>query len=449
MGKVLVIDDEEYMGWIIKKALAPCGFDISLATSGKSGLNLAEKENPDLVILDIRMPDIDGIEVLKRIKKIQSDTQVIIITAHGSIDTAILSMKQGAFDYITKPFDVDELIMQCKKAMDIGRLKNEVDYLRQEVSGNINEIELKSKNVVMTDIYETIKKISQSTATVLITGESGTGKEVAARAIHKLSDRKNKAFIPINCAAIPENLLESELFGYEKGAFTGAVQKKLGKFELAQDGTIFLDEIGEMSLQMQVKLLRVLQEKEIQRVGGTVNIKVDARIIAATNRDLKREIEEGKFREDLYYRLNVVPIELPPLRQRKEDIPDLIKHFLKKYDVQGTINGVSDEAMELLISYNWPGNIRELENVIERMAILNKESTISPENLPREIQSSKSSENDNIVNFPKEGINLEDVERNLITKSLEMSHGNQTRAAELLGITRSALIYRMQKNNIK
>lgn len=448
MSRILVIDDEEYMGWVIKKAFSKFEYEVLIALSGSEGLKIIEEKSVDLVILDLRMPDMDGMEVLKRIKAMQLEMPVIMITAHGTIDTAIKSMKEGAFDYITKPFDIDELIMQAEKAMEMGRLKDEVKYLRNQVDESTGNIEYTSNNPQMEQIYSLIDQIAQSDATVLITGESGTGKEVVARLLHKKSTRAKKTFIPINCAALPENLLESELFGYEKGAFTGAVSRKLGRFELAQGGTIFLDEIGDMSLNMQVKLLRVLQEKEIQRVGGNVSIKIDARIIAATNKNLSEAIAEGKFREDLYYRLNVVPIELPPLRQRKEDIEKLADKFIKKYDKEGRIKGILPDTMELLKAYKWPGNIRELENVIERIVILNRGPFITADFIPKEILKISDDEQNNIIYFPREGISLEKLEKDLILRALKIANGNQTKAAELLDITRSALIYRMQKHEI-
>lgn len=449
MSRILVIDDEEYMGWVIKKAFSKFEYEVLITLSGSEGLKIIEEKSVDLVILDLRMPDMDGMEVLKRIKAMQLEMPVIMITAHGTIDTAIKSMKEGAFDYITKPFDIDELIMQAEKAMEMGRLKDEVKYLRNQVDESTGNIEYTSNNPQMEQIYSLIDQIAQSDATVLVTGESGTGKEVVARLLHKKSTRAKKAFIPINCAALPENLLESELFGYEKGAFTGAVSRKLGRFELAQGGTIFLDEIGEMSLNMQVKLLRVLQEKEIQRVGGNVSIKIDARIIAATNKNLSEAIAEGKFREDLYYRLNVVPIELPPLRQRTEDIEKLADKFIKKYDKEGRIKGILPDTMELLKAYKWPGNIRELENVIERIVILNRGPFITTDFIPKEILKISDDEQNNIIYFPREGISLEKLEKDLILRALKIANENQTKAAELLDITRSALIYRMQKHEIK
>jgi Response regulator containing CheY-like receiver, AAA-type ATPase, and DNA-binding domains len=352
-------------------------------------------------------------------------------------------MKLGAFFYLTKPFDIDELNIQVEKALEVERLKNEVDYLRLERD---KDILILNNSPMMKSVYNTVQQVAGVSATVLITGESGTGKEVIANQIHRLSARKESPFIAVNCGAINENLLESELFGHEKGAFTGAIGRKLGKFELADKGTIFLDEIGEMSMSMQVKLLRVLQEREITRVGGETNIKIDVRIISATNKNLMDEIKKGNFREDLYYRINVVPVELPPLRERREDIESYVKFFINKFS-QGKKIVISDEAMNLLKEYSFPGNIRELENIIERMVLLSPSDELQVSSLPKEVYRENKKE-DSIIYFPSEGIDLENVEKSLIVKSLQLSNYNQSKAAKLLNITRSALIYRMQKYEI-
>ncbi|HEY5560746.1 MAG TPA: sigma-54 dependent transcriptional regulator [Clostridiaceae bacterium] len=449
MAKILVIDDEQYMGWIIKKAFSKSDAEIVTALTGTEGIKLIDTEYPDLIMLDLRLPDYDGMDILKEIKGNGLDIPVIIITAHGSIDTAIASMKAGAFDYITKPFDVDELLFTAEKAIEMGRLKNEVNFLRSQALTAGARTNVESKSIIMREIYDILPQIASSQATVLINGESGTGKEVIGREIHKLSSRKDNPFIAINCSALPENLLERELFGYEKGAFAGAIQRKPGRLELAKDGTIFLDGIGEISMNMQVKLLRVLEEKEFQRLGGNSTIKVNFRIIAATNINLAKAISDGTFREDLYYRLNVISLELPPLRKRKEDIKALTNEFIKTFDLHGRIVGISKEAMELLSAYRWPGNIRELENVVERMVILSQDPILKLNYIPREILQGTKNESRDIIYFPKEGIDLESIEKGLIVKALELSSGNQTKAAELLKITRSALIYRMQKYDIK
>ncbi|WP_238457021.1 sigma-54-dependent transcriptional regulator [Desulforamulus putei] len=438
------------MCWALERGLRQEGYQVLTATRGKEGLELIRKETPSLVILDLKMPEMDGLEVLVRAKDLLPKLPVIMITAHGTIDTAIEAMKLGATDYITKPFDLDELKLVVKQALMVSQLQEEVTFLRSELSKKYGRIIGNSQAIQ--DVCTLVEKVADSNATVLITGESGTGKEVTALSIHQLSSRRDKPFVPINCAALPESLLESELFGHEKGAFTGAVARKLGRFELANHGTLFLDEITEMPLSMQVKLLRVLQEKQFERVGGTESIKVDVRVIAATNRDPIECIRKGTFREDLYYRLNVLPIHLPPLRERTEDIPLLVMHFLQKFNPSQE-QLISPEAMGLLTSYHWPGNIRELQNVIERAVILSQGQEIKPHHLPKEIQKTDTGKGEAgqglIINFPDEGISFEEVEKELIIKALEKSNGNQTRAAQLLGITRSALLYRAQKYQIK
>lgn len=443
MYSLYVIDDEEYIGWLIKKAFSKKGYKVKSFLTGKEGLQEIEKETPDIVLLDIRLNDMDGIDVLKRIKENEKSLPVIMITAHGTIEGAIEAMKLGAFFYLTKPFDIDELNIQVEKALEVERLKNEVDYLRLERD---KDVLILNNSPKMKFVYNTVQQVAAVSASVLITGESGTGKEVIANQIHRLSSRSDSPFIAVNCGAINENLLESELFGHEKGAFTGAIGRKLGKFELANKGTIFLDEIGEMSMSMQVKLLRVLQEKEITRVGGVTNIKVDVRIISATNKYLMDEIKKGNFREDLYYRLNVVPIELPPLRERKEDIESYVNFFINKFS-QGRNIVISSEAMNLLKDYSFPGNIRELENIVERMILLTPSDELQVNSLPKEVYSGNKKE-DSIIYFPAEGIDLENVERSLLVKALQISNYNQSKAAKLLNITRSALIYRMQKYEI-
>lgn len=447
--KILVIDDEEHMCWALERAMRQEGYQVYTATRGQQGLDIIREEAPSLVILDLRMPEMDGMEVLRRAKEMQPKLPVIILTAHGTIETAIEAMKVGAADFITKPFDLDELKIVIKKALMISQLVTEVSFLRSELTKRYGQIIGKSQAI--NEIKQLIDKVAASNATVLITGESGTGKEVVAVSIHQASLRRDLPFVTVNCAALPEHLLESELFGHEKGAFTGAVARKMGRFELADRGTIFLDEIGEMPLNMQAKLLRFLQEKTFERVGGTETLRVDVRVVAATNRNLADAISKGVFREDLYYRLNVIPIHLPPLRERKEDIPLLAEHFLAKFQPTYLVNRISQPAMEMLCSYNWPGNIRELQNVIERAAIICNGSEITPDHLPKELQVQKNNSSTTgitVVNLPEGGISLEEVEKQLIVKALERSGGNQTRAAQLLGITRSALLYRMQKHGI-
>ena len=445
-SKILIIDDEKHMCWALERAMKQEGYQVITANNGPDGLELLKEELPSLVTLDLKMPGMDGMEVLKCIKEINPKLPVIILTAHGTIDSAIEAMKQGAVDYLTKPFDLDELKIVIKNALLLNQLVTEVNFLRNELTKNYSNMIGKSQTIV--EINQLIERVATTNATVLITGESGTGKEVAAVTIRHASTRCDNPFVTVNCAALPENLLESELFGHEKGAFTGAINKKLGRFELAHKGTIFLDEIGDMPLSMQAKLLRVLQEKSFERVGGTETHKVDVRLIAATNRELTDAIRKGLFREDLYYRLNVIHIHLPPLRERKEDIPLLAEHFLNKLGHTYHVEKISPEAMEMICAYNWPGNIRELQNVIERSAIICRDGEILPFHLPPELQKPTKTVVGSIVRLPDEGISLEEVEKQLIMKALEKSKGNQTKAANLLGITRSALLYRTQKYGV-
>lgn len=447
MKKILIIDDEKHLCWALDKGLSQEGYQVITTTRGKEGLEIIQNETPSLVILDLKMPSMDGLEVLVKAKDIIPKLPVIMITAHGSIDTAIEAMKLGATDYLTKPLDLDKLKIVVNHALTFSSLQEEFYLLRSELKKKHSPVI--GNSPAIQEVNTLVERVADSNATVLISGESGTGKEVAALLIHHLSYRREKPYVPINCAALPESLLESELFGHEKGAFTGAVIRKLGRFELADKGTLFLDEVTEMPLSMQVKLLRVLQEREFERVGGTENIKVDVRIIAATNRDPIDCIKNGTFREDLYYRLNVLPIHIPPLRQRTEDIPLLTMHFLQKF-TQSQEQMISPRAMELLINYEWPGNIRELQNVIERSVVLSQGNEIEARHLPEEIQKSKNDTPQGLVlNFPDKGISFDQVEKELILKALDKSNGNQTKAAHLLGVTRSALLYRAQKYHIK
>lgn len=446
-ASILIIDDEQHMRWIIEKALTKEGYKTHSAATGAEGLAKLQAMGPDLVLLDLKLPDMSGIDVLRAMKQELPRMPVVMITAHGTVESAIDAMKIGAADYISKPFDIEELKIIIQRCLEVVELATEVDYLRDELGEKLST-SLLGRSRVITELQELITKVADTPATVLIEGESGTGKEVVARLLHTTGGRAKKPFVAVNCAAIPENLLESELFGYERGAFTGANTRKKGKFEIASSGTIFLDEIGEMPLHIQVKLLRVLQEKVFERVGGNEQIKMEARIVAATNRNLKRCVREGSFREDLYYRLQVIPIFMPALRDRKEDIPDLVNYFLKKYDYRGRIKGLTAEAFDTLQRYDWPGNIRELENAVERAVILCSQDYITPAYLPKEMVDHIDTTGEFVINLPDEGISLETVEHDLILMALEKSGGNQTKAARLLGITRSALIYRMEKYGI-
>ena len=411
-----------------------------------------EKENLDVVLLDIKMPGMDGMEVLRRIAELKENVDVIMVTAVNTMKTAIEAMKLGAYDYITKPFDVDEVMVCIDKALEKRRLTRELSYLRSQVAKPVKFDNIIGTSEKMREVYEIVSEMTKNDATVLISGESGTGKELIARAIHFNGLRKDKPFIPVDCASIPENLLESELFGHEKGAFTDATAQKLGRFELANHGTLFLDEIGNLRMDMQGKILRALQEREIHRVGGVKTIKIDVRIISATNIDLKKAIAEGKFREDLYYRLNVVPIKLPPLRERKEDIPLLVRCFLGIFNQEfgKKIKDIAPEAMESLVNYSWPGNVRELRNVIERLVALTKEEVISHERLPLDILlSAETGEAD----IGKEGMLLkearEQFEKYFILGVLEKVNWNQTEAAKILGVHRNTLLMKIQNLGIK
>lgn len=445
--KILIADDEPNMIWALKRALTKEGYEVLSVENGEEAVKTFEKEEPDLVILDLKMPKMDGMEALKAIKEINHKVPVMMITAHGTTKVAVEAMKMGALDYILKPFDIEELRVTIRKALEYKTLNDEVRYLRGKLREESNQIIYKSR--VMDDLMKMVYKVAPTDATVLIQAESGTGKELIANVIHEYSNRHKGPLIKINCGALPENLLESELFGYEKGAFTGATSRKKGKFELAHGGTIFLDEIGEISEAMQVKLLRVLQEKEFQRVGGEETIKGDFRVIAATNKNLHEMVDRGEFREDLYYRLNVIPIHIPPLRERREDIPLLVDYFIERYCRQmgKPKMSISKSALEKMMNYEWKGNIRELQNIVERGVILSYGSEITEDILPNDIRNASNTISSNFI-LPEEGVSLEEVERSFIIQALERTGYNQTRAAKLLGITRHTLMYRLEKYNI-
>lgn len=451
--RILIVDDEVGARESLKIILKNRNYDLLLAASGEEALRIFQQERPHITLLDIIMPTLDGLKVLKKIKQIDAKAIVIMITAAKSIKTAVEAMKLGAYDYITKPFNVDEIRLIVKKAFSNLDLMGEVEYLRAEIGRIYGLDNIVGKSKAMKDIFSLIKQVADSKLTVLIQGESGTGKELVARAIHFNSLRKNKPFIDVNCAAIPDTLMESELFGHEKGAFTGAHERKLGRFELAHGGTLFLDEIGDLSLSNQSKILRFLQEREFIKIGGSKPIRVDVRIIAATNKNLEKSIRDGSFREDLYYRMNVFPILIPPLRRRKEDIPLLVNHFIRKSTPQGKdVKGISHEALEILINYHWPGNVRELENVVERAVALCSKGIISPSDLPQNIREGAElvAEEDAVL----EGrLSLEEAEeafeRNIILRALEKCNYVQSRAADLLGISRRILKYKMDRLGIK
>lgn len=431
--KILVVDDEAIVRESLGDWLKDADYQVFTAESGPEALKVIEKEKPVIMIADLVMPSMDGIELMKRAKARQPGIEVIIITAYASIPTAITAMKEGAYDYIEKPFCPERAELLVKKLAEHQELIEENLSLRQRLEDRYHFENIITKSPKMQRLIELIKVVGKSNATVLITGESGTGKELVARATHSQSSRHNKPFVAVSCAALPESLLESELFGHEKGSFTGAYTQKKGKFEFANGGTLFLDEVGEMSANIQVHLLRVLEEKEFTRVGGNEPIRVDLRVISATNKDLRKAIEKQEFREDLYYRLNVVNIELPPLRERKEDIPLLAEHFLNKFaaDNRKEVTGFSPDAMEFLLGYDWPGNVRELENAIERAVILVKDSLITVADLPQE--------NLSLVRSASTGKNLKEVEKNHVLNVLRKTGGNYSEAARILGISRMTL----------
>jgi len=431
--KILVVDDEAIIRESLSDWLKDSGYQVFTAENGHKALEVIKKEKPGIMIADLVMPGIDGIELMKRAKAQQPKIEVVIITAYASIPTAITAMKEGAYDYIEKPFCPERAELLIKKLAEHQELLEENVSLRQKLEDRYHFEDIIAKSSKMQRVIEVIKVVAKSNATVLITGDSGTGKELVARAIHSQSHRRNKPFVAVSCAALPESLLESELFGHEKGSFTGAYTQKKGKFEFANGGTIFLDEVGEMSANIQVHLLRVLEEKEFTRVGGNEPIRVDVRVISATNKDLRKAIEKQEFREDLYYRLNVVNIELPPLRERKEDIPLLAEHFLNKFATENRkeVTGFSPDAMEFLLYYDWSGNVRELENAIERAVILAKNSLITITDLPQE--------NLPLVGLASIGKNLKEVEKSHLLNVLCETGGNYSEAARILGISRMTL----------
>ncbi len=444
-GRVLVVDDEKNMRWVLVQALEAEGFEVHQAADGKQALSVVTEAEPDLMVLDHRMPEPDGMEVLRRLRAGGSTFPIIMLTAHGNVAQAVEAMKAGASEYLTKPFDLEELKIAIEKALKMHTLTAEVERLREELDREYDVEGIVAADPKMIEVIEDIRKVAPTGATVMIYGESGTGKELVARAIHTLSDRVDKPFISVSMGALPETLLESELFGYEKGAFTGAMTAKPGRFELANKGTVFLDEVGDIPPAVQVKLLRVLQERQFERLGGTRTIEVDVRVVAATNRDLQQLIAEDTFREDLFYRLNVVPITLPPLRSRSSDIPLLVAHFLEKFDAGK--KKISSEAMEVLVTYQWPGNIRELENTIERIVILSQGDRIELEDLPLEVRLNTRScaiPPEGFV-LPEEGVDLEEVELDLVRQALERAGGSVPKAAKTLGLTAKTLEARMQR----
>jgi two-component system response regulator AtoC len=450
--RILIVDDEESFRHMLSVILIKEGYEVETAPDAEEGLRKATASPFDHILCDIRMPGMDGLAFLREIKKTDMEATIIVMSAYGTADIAIEAMKLGAYDYISKPFKPDEIILTLRKAEEREQLRRENQLLRKEVAREYSFENIISKNEKMQKIFDVIKKVSHYKSTVLITGESGTGKELVARALHYNSGRSQNPFIAVNCGAIPENLLESELFGHAKGAFTDAIRTKKGLFEEADGGTLFLDEIGELPGQLQVKLLRVLQDGEIRRIGESKPIQIDVRIVAATVKDLQKEVNEGRFREDLFYRLNVLPVHIPPLRERKEDIPLLIHHFIGKYNqaMNKNVASVDHKAMESLMSYKWYGNVRELENTIERAIVLSEKNHIEAENLPIEIQEFK--EEFKVETLPDEEYSIKkaskSLEINLIKKALKKTKRNHTHAARLLEISHRALLYKIKEYEI-
>ncbi len=451
--RILVVDDEYLIRLTLQKNLEKAGYGVLLAETGAEALRQVREEAPDIALLDINLPDMDGFEVLEKAIKTDPSIVPIMITAFEEVERVVRAMKLGAFDYIAKPFDFSKVRLSIEKALEASQLKRELKYLRQERKGRLGVANIIGNSPEMRKVLEMTEKVAASDAvTVLIQGESGTGKELIANAIHNQSRRENMPFVAVNCAGVAENMLENELCGHEKGAFTDANEVKKGLLEVADGGSLFLDEIGDMNQAMQAKILRLIEQKAFRRMGGVKDIHVDARIITATNKDLKRLMDEEKFREDLFYRINIVNIYIPPLRERREDILLLAKYFVVKYneDFHKSIRTISKEVERFLMAYDWPGNVRELRNIIERAMILDDGDTLLMEHLPLEIlgQSGREGEVIKGLHIPPQGISMEKVEEALVREALEITGGNQTKAAKLLDISRDSLRHRMQKFGI-
>jgi DNA-binding NtrC family response regulator len=453
---VLVIDDDPAIREVLHETLVQAGYSVSSAANGTAGIQAAKDAPVQIVLTDLQLPDIDGLTIIDRLARLDAKIIPIMMTGFGTIEAAVRAMKSGAFDFITKPFDPETVLVVVRKAAEFYRLRQENHLLRKAVREQYQLEQLVGVSEPIKQVLDFVRKVADSDSTVMIEGESGTGKELVARMLHFNSLRRDRPLVPVNCGAIPENLLESELFGHEKGAFTGATNTRMGRFELANGGTIFLDEIGEMSLPLQVKLLRVLQERAFERVGGNRTIQVDVRIVAATNQDLEVMVEEKRFRQDLFYRLNVIPIVIPPLRERRSDIPLLIDHFLGRFNQtkHTTISGIDPDALRLLSDYDWPGNIRELENMVERLVVLKKQGVISLSDLPDKIGRKTADPElaDQFIRFSEDGINLsrevEQYEKHLIVEALRKANGVTTRAAQLLQLNRTTLVEKLKRKGV-
>jgi two-component system NtrC family response regulator len=451
-AKILIAEDEKNQRDLLEGFLKKEGFSVDAVANGREALQKLEGNFFDIALIDYKMPELDGLQTLREIRRLYPDLPVVMMTAYGTVETAVASMKEGALDYLTKPVDLEELLLILQKVMERSSLIRENKELRARLQERYMFNNIVYGSPKMEEVMGLVARVAPSQATVLIRGESGTGKELIANAIHYTSPRSKKPLVKVSCSAIPETLLESELFGHEKGAFTGATQRRIGRFEEAESGTIFLDEIGDLSPSIQVKLLRILQEKEFQRLGSNLTLKTDVRVITATHRNLEEAVKNGYFREDLYYRLNVISIHLPPLRERKEDIPLLIDYFLKKYSTenQKSLSDISKEARAMILRYSYPGNVRELENLIERAVVLCRGEVITTQDLPFHLQEGKS---EGLREFPKKEKSLpeslEEIEKDLIIKALHQHQGVQTKAAESLGISERVLRYKMKKYRIR
>ncbi|MGH9775258.1 MAG: sigma-54-dependent transcriptional regulator [Candidatus Acidiferrales bacterium] len=445
---ILIVEDEAKLRRLLELNLGEDGFRTLAAPDAETGLNHLRQETVDLVLTDLKLPGMDGLEFLQAVKRSQASLPVVVMTAFGTVETAVEAMKAGASDYVLKPFSLAEMRMVVHKELDVRHLREENLSLREALGRRFEHPNIVARSAKMQEVLALVERVAPTNSTVLLGGESGVGKDLFARAIHQKSRRASGPFIKINSTAIPENLLESELFGYEKGAFTGATTNKPGKFELADKGTLFLDEIGDVPAATQVKLLRVLQEREFERLGGTRTLKVDVRLVAATNRDLRAALEEGTFREDLYYRLNVVPIDIPPLREHKEDIPELANLFLSRFSAEfgKKTTSISPEAMQLLMGFHWPGNVRELENVLERAAALTKGTVLEPADV--QLDPGRPKPRNSTEPLLPEGVTLEQWEDEIIREAVRRANGNKSRAARLLGLSRNALRYRLSRMGI-
>lgn len=456
--RILIVDDEASLRTALFRALDRRGFQVITAASKKEAETISQSDKPiDLALVDLRLPDGDGIELMSSLKSLQKNIQVIILTGFGSIEVAVEATRRGAFHFVTKPFNLDEILSLIERALNQSQLEQENTQLRSALHNRYRFDNIVGQSEQLMGVLQLIERVADSESTVLVTGESGTGKELVAKAIHYNSSRANKPFVPINCGAIPSELLESELFGHIKGSFTGAINNRIGRFEMAAEGTLFLDEIGDMSPTLQVKLLRVLQERRFEPVGGTKTIEANVRVIAATNIDLEKAVEEGRFREDLFYRLNVIPIRIPALRERRTDVPLLVTHFMESFNKsrKRSLLGVSDEAMAHLYNYSWPGNIRELENLVERIAILKGEGTVEVNDLPEKYRNTPPETGESLgsVDIPEAGMDfnsaVDSYENALILKALEKTGWNRNQAALLLKLNRTTLVEKIKKKGLR